>query len=169
MPRRLSEAAPSVVPVQEDVGVATEAEIVGEVERFPGVGGWYVVRLGPVRSAEVSGAARRGFVPVRATVGATAWDSSLMPLGDGTLFLALPAAVRRAEDLEEGDPVRARYRLRPGRTSPTAPRPRGGTGSEPTGASHDRPGSRVHRRRRGHRAAGAPEPPEPPERGPRAT
>ena len=133
---RLSGAGPSVGRVQEDAGAVTDtevasgdevvtgAEVVGEVERFPGVGGWYVVRLGAERSAEALTAARRGFVPVRASVGATTWDSSLMPLGDGTLFLALPAAVRRAEDLDEGDPVRARYRLRPGRPSPTAPPPR---------------------------------------------
>jgi hypothetical protein len=88
--------------------------VAGQVERFPGAGGWYVVRLGAARSAEVAGLARRGSVPVRVTVGSTSWDSSLMAVGDGTLFLALPAAVRLAEDLDEGDAVSARYRVRPG-------------------------------------------------------
>ena len=48
-----------------------------------------------------------------ATVGATTWDTSLMPMGDETLFLALPAPVRRAEDLDDGDAVSARVRPRP--------------------------------------------------------
>lgn len=98
--------------------------VVGDVERFPGVGGWYVVRLGAHGSEQVAGLARRGFVPVHVSVGSTSWDSSLMPLGDGTLFLALPAAVRRAEDLDEGDQVSARYRVRPGRPAASAPRRR---------------------------------------------
>lgn len=127
------EAACQVDGVPEGVGRVQGAagrvegaagRVDGEVERLPGVGGWYVVRLGPERTAAVAPVARRGFVPVSVTVGSTSWDSSLMPLGDGTLFLALPAAVRRAEDLDEGDEVSARYRVRPGRPVATAPRSR---------------------------------------------
>ncbi|WP_380164369.1 DUF1905 domain-containing protein [Jannaschia sp. R86511] len=93
--------------------------LTGELERLPGVGGWYVLRLGPARSQQLRAGARRGFVPVAARVGGSAWDTSLMPMGDGTLFLALPAHVRRAEAVDEGDQVRAV--LRP-RERPPAPR-----------------------------------------------
>lgn len=88
-------------------------EVSGELERLPGAGGWYVVRLPHGRPTVTASWGRRGFVPVTATVGSTSWETSLMPMGDGTHFLAVPAAVRRAEDLDEGDPVSARYRSRP--------------------------------------------------------
>lgn len=87
--------------------------LTGELERLPGVGGWFVVRLDTVRTRRLRAGAPRGFVPVTATVGGSTWDTSLMPMGDGTLFLALPATVRRAEDLDEGDQVRAVVRHRP--------------------------------------------------------
>jgi hypothetical protein len=90
--------------------------LTGELERLPGVGGWFVVRVEPTLSRRLRTGAARGFVPVTAGVGGSTWDTSLMPMGDGTLFLALPARVRRAEGLDEGDPVRASVRPRP-RTS----------------------------------------------------
>lgn len=95
-----------------DDGVRWDDEVTGDVERLPGVGGWHVVRLPPDRTGRWRHATRRGFVPVTARIGGTTWDSSLMPMGDGTLFAAVPAHVRRAEDVEDGDLVRLRYRLR---------------------------------------------------------
>lgn len=97
--------------------------VAGEVERLPGVGGWHVLRLGAEHTPALRPWARRGFVPVTATLRGSTWRSSLMPMGDGTLFLALPAAVRRAEDVLEGDEVSARWQVRPaGRVPPAAPR-----------------------------------------------
>lgn len=87
--------------------------LTGALERLPGVGGWFVVRVDADLSRRLRTGAVRGFVPVTASVGGSTWDTSLMPMGDGTLFLALPARVRRAEDLDEGDPVRAYVRPRP--------------------------------------------------------
>lgn len=98
----------------------------GELELLPGVGGWHVLRLGAARSEHLSVAARRGLVPVTARVGSTRWDTSLMPMGDGTLFLPFPVAVRRAEDLHDGDQVTAGLRPRP-----TAP-PRGAPARPPS-------------------------------------
>lgn len=45
-----------------------------------------------------------GMVPVRATLGATTWTTSLWPRS-GSYVLPLKDAVRRAEGVDEGDPV----------------------------------------------------------------
>ena len=47
---------------------------------------------------------RRGFgsVKVKALIGVSEWTTSLFPQKDGTWFLPVKAAVRRAEGLEEG-------------------------------------------------------------------
>lgn len=108
---------PAVVPTDVEQVAYPWGACAGELELLPGVGGWHVLRLGPERSQHLSPAARRGLVPVTAVVGSTRWDTSLMPMGDGTLFLPFPVAVRRAEDLHDGDPVRAGLCPRP-----TAPR-----------------------------------------------
>ncbi|PID30666.1 hypothetical protein CR983_02425 [Candidatus Saccharibacteria bacterium] len=36
---------------------------------------------------------------VRATVGSSTWDTSLLPMGDGTQFIPLPASVRCKEKI----------------------------------------------------------------------
>lgn len=52
---------------------------------------------------------RRGFgsVKVEARIGGSSWQTSLFPQKDGTWFLPVKAAVRRAEGLAEGEPVTA--------------------------------------------------------------
>lgn len=74
----------------------------GEMQRFPGPGGWYYVDLPDAITDEFE---HGGFIPVNAEVGGTSWETSLMPKGDGSRFLAVKAAVRKANDLREGDPV----------------------------------------------------------------
>jgi hypothetical protein len=45
-----------------------------------------------------------GMIPVRARIGATEWGTSLFPK-DGLYILPVKSAVRRTEDLDEGDTV----------------------------------------------------------------
>ena len=53
-----------------------------------------------------------GAVRVEATVGGTTWRTSVFPsAGRGAYVLPMKAAVRRAEDLEDGDPVPVMLRL----------------------------------------------------------
>ena len=46
-----------------------------------------------------------GFIAITATIGHTSWDTSLMPVGDGTYFMTLPAKVRTKEKLAHGSEV----------------------------------------------------------------
>jgi hypothetical protein len=133
-------------PFDEGWDEGWDDTVTGEVDRLPGVGGWHVVRLAADRTERWRHAARRGFVPVTVELGGTTWDSSLMPMGDGTLFVAVPAQVRRGEDVVDGDEVTLRYRLRP-------PRPAGRPGAAPgrpeqaaRAASTARPAERARRR-----------------------
>ena len=77
----------------------------GEVELFPQAGGWYFVRVPPSISDELTDLGDRGLIAVRATVGDSTWDTSLLPMGDGTKFIALNARVRKANHLDIGDSV----------------------------------------------------------------
>jgi hypothetical protein len=70
--------------------------VVSQVELFPQEGGWHFVRVPTLISDELDHLANRGLIAVRATVGDTTWDTSLLPMGDGTTFIALNARVRKA-------------------------------------------------------------------------
>lgn len=54
---------------------------------------------------------RWGLVPAEITIGKTTWQKSLLPLGDGTLFIALNKKVRDAEDIKVGDKIEVQFRI----------------------------------------------------------
>lgn len=74
----------------------------GEVKRFDGPGGWYHVDLPDDIGDEFE---HDGFIPIIAKVGVSQWETSVMPKGDGSRFVAIKTAVRKANDLDEGEPV----------------------------------------------------------------
>ncbi|WP_406658050.1 DUF1905 domain-containing protein [Methanolobus sp. ZRKC2] len=84
----------------------------GEVEIFPQKGGWVYVRVPVSITEQLLYRAQRGLIPIRATVGNTSWDTSLMPMGDGTHFIALNAKVRKKEDIEVGNDITVTFQLR---------------------------------------------------------
>ena len=81
----------------------------GELWYWRGPAPYYFVTVpeGPSRHLqEVSASVTYGWgmIPVLARVGSTEWTTALFPK-DGLYVVPVKAAVRRAEDLEEGDPV----------------------------------------------------------------
>ncbi len=86
-----------------------------EVRIFPRAGGWHYVAVPQSYTDALKPLAERGLVAVRATVGNSSWDTSLLPMGDGSQFIPLPAAVRRKENITIGNVVElsfvARYCL----------------------------------------------------------
>ena len=87
-------------------------QVVGEVRIFPQKGGWMYVSI-PVNITEkLNHKAQRGLIPVRITAGNTFWDTSLMPMGDGTHFIPLNAKVRKKEGIELGGSVTVSFQLR---------------------------------------------------------
>ena len=77
--------------------------LTAKIERFDMPGAWHYVPVPPQLSVPLQYLAIHfGFIAITATVGATSWDTSLLPKGDGTYFIALPAKVRKKEKLFHG-------------------------------------------------------------------
>ncbi len=76
------------------------------VEKTPGAGGWHYVRVpDDVRAALRQDSGKNGNVPVHVTVGKSTWQSTTMSMGEQRWFVAVKAAVRKAEGIAEGDGV----------------------------------------------------------------
>jgi hypothetical protein len=84
----------------------------GPVRRWSGEAAWFFLTVDPELSDEIrERTVRAGFgsVRVRATIGATTWETSVFPdAASGCFVLPVKAAVRRAEDIEDGTTVTAR-------------------------------------------------------------
>jgi Domain of unknown function (DUF1905) len=77
----------------------------GRVKRFPGKYGWHYVELDRQLSEDLRPLIKNTWPALlRASfrVNSTKWDSSIMPIKDGPLFIALPVKVRKAEHIDEG-------------------------------------------------------------------
>jgi hypothetical protein len=86
--------------------------VTGEVELFPQADGWHYVRIPPELTDELGEFADRGLIAVTARLGDSVWDTSLLPMGDGTHFIALKKSVRDRNDVALGDDVTIAFSLR---------------------------------------------------------
>lgn len=83
-----------------------------EVRLFPQAGGWHYVAAPQEYTDKLKPLAERGLVAVEATVGGSSWQTSLLPMGDGSQFLALPAKVRQIEQITIGDVIKVSFVVR---------------------------------------------------------
>ncbi len=60
---------------------------------------------------DLDGKPKWGLVPATITLGKTTWKKSLLPFGDGTLFIALNEKVRKAEKVNLGDTLTISYKI----------------------------------------------------------
>ncbi len=86
--------------------------VVDKVEIFPQKGGWHYINVPESITKQLTRKADRGLIAINATVGKTSWDTSLLPMGDGTHFIALNAKVRASEKLKPGSEIEIRFRPR---------------------------------------------------------
>jgi hypothetical protein len=82
-----------------------------KVKVFPQKGGWVYLPIKQTYQELDMKKPRWGLVPATITIGHTTWTKSLLPFGDGTLFIALNAKVRKAEGIKIGDVVTAHFSL----------------------------------------------------------
>lgn len=75
------------------------------VRRFPQKGGWVYVSIDQTYADLGMKKPKWGLVPATITVGNTTWKKSLLPFGDGTLFVSLSEKIRKAEKIAVGDTV----------------------------------------------------------------
>lgn len=79
--------------------------IKGKVELFPQKGGWYFVRAPKIITDMIKGSTERGLFAITAKVDQTSWNTSLLPMGDGTHFVALNKKVMQKESIKLGDKI----------------------------------------------------------------
>ena len=83
------------------------------IERFDMPGGWYYVPVPLELSKPLEYLANNyGFIAINATVGNSSWPTSLLPKGDKTHFIALPAKVREREKLVLGAEIEISFETR---------------------------------------------------------
>lgn len=71
-----------------------------------GYGGWHYVRVpDDVHATLRQDSGKNGNVPVHVTIGKSTWPSTTMSMGEQRWFVAVKAAVRKAEGIAEGDTV----------------------------------------------------------------
>lgn len=75
-------------------------------------GTWFYVHVPLELRQKHKVAEKRGIIAVRATIGGTTWDGSLLPWADGSAQLSVNKKVRAAEGLAAGDRVVVSVALR---------------------------------------------------------
>ena len=73
--------------------------------------GWYYVPVPSELSKPLEHLADRGLIAITANAGASSWPTSMLPMGDGTHFIALPAKVRQKEKLSLGATVEITFEV----------------------------------------------------------
>lgn len=91
---------------------AMELEFSGELWYWRGPAPWYFVPVPEPENRDLLAAATAisygwGCIAVQARIGATEWETSLLPK-DGRYLVPVKATVRKAERLDEGDTVTVR-------------------------------------------------------------
>ena len=89
-----------------------ENTFVAKVEFFDRKMGWHYVLAPEELSKPLEYLADRGLIAITASVGKSSWPTSLLPMGDGTYFIALPAKVRAKEKLSLGSEVKVSFETR---------------------------------------------------------
>ena len=84
----------------------------GKVDLFPQKGGWHFIRIPLSITRKLQHKADRGLIAITATIGKSSWDTSLLPMGDGTHFIVLNAKVRKKEKIELDDTISVSFILR---------------------------------------------------------
>jgi hypothetical protein len=113
----LEERWSPLLPPDDPKTVPRDYTVRTKVVRYKGAGGWHFAYL-PVKQAALIkrrfGSTARGWGSIRVSirVGGTQWATSLFPDRKSKTYLfAIKAAVRKAEDLADGDRVTARIRI----------------------------------------------------------
>ena len=90
-----------------------EHAFTAKIERFETQGGWHYVPVPVELSMPLEYLSMHfGFIAITAKVGSISWATSLLPKGDGTHFIALPAKVRAKERLAFGSEIEISFETR---------------------------------------------------------
>lgn len=87
-------------------------EFNSKVELFPQDKGWHYVSVPANLSEPFEHLADRGLIAITATIGNSKWETSQLPMGDGSHFIALPVKIRKKESINLGDVICVKFSLR---------------------------------------------------------
>ena len=93
-------------------GPGMKGTFIAKVELFERKKGWYYVPVPVEYSKPLEHLAERGLIAVTVSVGSSTWPTSMLPMGDGTHFIALPAKVRAKENLTFGMEIGVSFEVR---------------------------------------------------------
>lgn len=79
------------------------------IQHFERQGGWYYVPAPDKLVTPLLPKAERGLIAITATLNDTVWSTSLLPMGDGTHFIALSKKMLNKYSLHVGDEVRVSF------------------------------------------------------------
>jgi len=74
--------------------------------------GWHYVSVPSELSTPYENLAERGLIAITVRIGSSSWETSMLPMGDGTHFIALPAKVRQKEKLSLGSMAEISFTIR---------------------------------------------------------
>ncbi len=89
-------------------------KVSGSVKRFPGKYGWHYITLDDDLSRDFRGIVKENWPSLLGatfTINKTTWKSSIMPIKDGPLFIALPVKIRKAENIKEGQTITVHFKI----------------------------------------------------------
>ena len=89
-----------------------EFSATNKVELFPQKGGWHYIKIPIEITKPLQFKADRGLIAIKARLGDYSWDTSLLPMGDGTHFIPLNAKLRKKENIDLGDSITIYFSLR---------------------------------------------------------
>lgn len=87
-------------------------KIVGKLRKFNRTNGWYYLAVPQKFSKKYISKADRGLVAIFAAVGEIHWETSLLPMGDGTHFIPISQKIRTKYGFEIGDRVEVYFETR---------------------------------------------------------
>lgn len=87
-------------------------KIVDTLHKFDRSNGWYYVAVPHKFSEKYRAKSDRGLIAVTARVKEVKWNTSLLPMGDGSHFIPIPQKIRSTYGYQEGDPVEVCFELR---------------------------------------------------------
>jgi hypothetical protein len=102
--------------------MSKEFEVKGEVRKHEGKAGWLFIYINKEISAEIFRLTKDirmesvkkvgfGFIPVRAILGKSTWETAIFPNKEHKYLLALKQSICRVEGVHEGDIVEMRLAL----------------------------------------------------------
>lgn len=83
----------------------------GKVSIFPQKGGWVYLPIDQTYADFNIKKPKWGLVPAKITIGKTTWNKSLLPMGDGSLFIALNEKIRKLEDIKIEDVIKVKFEI----------------------------------------------------------